>query len=291
MFSIITDTSANLEDELLRKHSIGLIPFSFYVNGEEQTCTETESFDGKAFYDAMRRGTSVKTSLVTPQRYIDYMTPLLRDGQDILFISMSSGISGSFASSQIAAEQLRAEFPERQIFLVDTLGASLGEGLLVVDAIDCRSRGMSVAETAALISEKRHRMCQVFTVDNLKYLKATGRLSNIEAVVGTILHIKPILKGNKEGKIVSFAKMRGRQSAIQALAREYDEKVFEPEKQTVGIAHADCPEDAQFLIKLLNRSKPPRDIMTVCYEPVTGSHVGPGTLALFFFGGSVEVRE
>ena len=127
-------------------------------------------------------------------------------------------------------------------------------------------------------------MCQVFTVEDLKYLRNTGRLSNMAAIVGTMLNIKPLLKGNTEGKIVSFAKLHGRKRAIRAMAEQYDRMVRNAGAQTVGIAHADCQADVDYLVSLLKANNPPRDIMTVMYEPVTGSHVGPGTLALFFFG-------
>lgn len=284
MYSIITDTSANLDCELLHKHNIISIPFSFYIDGKEQTCTDTVAFDGSAYYNAMRKGTKVTTSQVNPQRYIDYMLPILKDGRDILFVGMSSGISGSYCSAQMAASQLLDEFPDRSIFLVDTLGASLGEGLLVLKAAECRDNGMGLKETADFLSGLRYSMCQVFTVDDLKYLKTTGRLSNIMAIAGTILNIKPILKGNESGKIVCFSKVRGRKQSIKALAEQYDAMVLHPEEQTVGIAHADCPEDAECLAGLLRKNNPPKEIMNVCYEPVTGSHVGPGTLALFFFG-------
>ena len=145
-------------------------------------------------------------------------------------------------------------------------------------------------ENAAEIDKLRHNMCQVFTVDDLKYLRGTGRLSSIKAAVASVLNIKPLLKGDTEGKIVCFEKTRGRNNAIKALAQQYDEMVREPYNQCIGIAHADCTEDAEQLIELLNRNNPPHEIMLVCYEPVTGSHVGPGTLALFFLG-SDEFRS
>ena len=150
--------------------------------------------------------------------------------------------------------------------------------------------GMSIEENAAEIDKLRHNMCQVFTVDDLKYLRGTGRLSSIKAAVASVLNIKPLLKGDTEGKIVCFEKTRGRNNAIKALAQQYDEMVREPYNQCIGIAHADCTEDAEQLIELLNRNNPPHEIMLVCYEPVTGSHVGPGTLALFFLG-SDEFRS
>ena len=290
MFAIVTDTSANLDCSLLQQRNIAAIPFTFFVGGQEQTCTDTAGFDGPAFYSAMRSGTQVKTSQVSPQQYIDLFSPMLAMGQEILFVGMSSGISGSYHSAEIAAQQLKEVFPDARIRLVDTLSASLGEGLLVVEAADCRDRGMTLDETADRLMAMRHRMAQVFTVEDLKYLRRTGRLSNVTALVGMMLNIKPLLKGDREGKIVTFARTRGRRQSILAMAERYDAMVSHPEEQIVGIAHADCPEDAETLASLLRAKHPPKEIMTVCYEPVTGSHVGPGTLALFFLSDE-DVRE
>ena len=282
-FRIVTDTSANLPSELLEQHGIPVIPFSYYVNGgEEANCLDTRKFNGKRFYDQIRAGARVTTSQITPQRYIDTVRPYLENGEDILFISMSSGISGSFHCSELAKEELAPEFPERKIMLIDTLGASLGEGIPVLRAVECREKGMSIEETTEFVRTLCDRICQVFTVDDLMYLRKGGRLSNMKAIVGTMLRIKPLLKGNERGQIVSFAKCRGRKHSIQALAERYDMFVKDPGEQIVGIAHADCEEDANYLISLLNKNNPPKEILTVCYEPVTGSHVGPDTLALFF---------
>lgn len=279
----MTDTSANLPTDLLEQNDIKVIPFPYFVNhGAENHCLNTNGFDGVTFYNAMREGAEITTSQISPQHYMDFMKPVLEHGEDILFVGMSSGISGSFHCAELAAEELHESFPERKIRLVDALGASLGEGLLVLRALKDKLLGVSLDEAADKLMQLRHRLCNVFTVDDLKYLRKGGRLSNMAAFVGTILHIKPLLKGNEEGKIVAFAKIRGRKKAIEELAKRYDEYVVDAENQTVGIAHADCPEDAQRLIDLLNRNHPPKEILTVCYEPVTGSHVGPGTLALFF---------
>ena len=284
MFQILTDTSANLDTAVLQQRNIHVIPFHFYVDGQSHFCENTAKFDGKAFYDAIRAGARSTTSQISPQAYIDEMTPMLAAGDDVLFVSMSSGISGSFASSQVAAQHLSAEFPQRKIRLVDTRGASLGEGLLALRAADMRDAGADIDETADAIFALHRNMCQIFTVEDLKYLRATGRVSGAAALVGSILQIKPLLKGDDEGKIVCFSKLRGRKRSIQAMAERYDELVKDAEAQTVGIAHADCPEDAEMLAALLRRNHPPKEIMTVVYEPVTGSHVGPGALALFFLG-------
>lgn len=286
MFQIITDTSANLPSELAAEKDLTVIPFPYFVNGARHTCLDTEGFDGKTFYGAMREGAEVTTSQINPQNYIDVMHPVLQKGLDILFVGMSSGISGAYHSAELAAEELRAEFPERKIRLVDTIGASLGEGLLVLRAVRDKLAGLSLDAIYEKLMDLRHRLCNIFTVDDLKYLRKGGRLSNLSFIVGTILQIKPLLKGNEEGRIVAFAKLRGRKKALEELAKRYDEYVVNAEEQTIGIAHADCPEDAAYLIELLRRNHPPKEILTVGYEPVTGSHVGPGTLALFF-----EARE
>ena len=282
MFRIVTDTSSNLPTAYLKAENITVIPFTFHTESGEQSCMDTASFDAKAFYTAMRNGEKVTTSQIPPQRFVDNIRPMLENGEDVLFVSMSSGISGSYASSKIAANQLAEEFPERKILTVDTYSVSLAEGIVVMRAVECRKEGLSIDETYQILRALRHRIAQIFTVGDLRYLKRTGRLSNLEAAVGTVLQIKPLLKGDPEGKIVCFAKVRGRQRAIEEMAKRYKELVVSPETQTVCISHADCEADAQILASMLRRSKPPKDILIVDYEPVTGSHVGPGALALFF---------
>lgn len=283
-FSIVTDTSANLPRRLIEQHQLTVIPFSYFVDQQEHTCIAPEDYDGQAYFTSLAKGLQVTTSLVPPQRYIDRLEPLLAQGQDILLVSMSSGISGSFDSAQSAAAQLRQKYPARSIRLVDSMGASLGEGLLALAAVEDRAAGKSLEETAVHLLTMRDRMCQIFMVDDLANLRRTGRISGVVAVLGSVLHIKPLLKGNEHGKIVMWSKVRGRKAAINCLVQRYRELVRNPQEQCVGIAYAGCPEDAALLAQQLRAEQPPRDILTVCYEPVTGSHVGCGTLALFFLG-------
>lgn len=280
-FTIMTDTSANLPEVFLRENDVRCISYTFMIDGVEP---ENFVFEGKAFYDDMRRGKIVTTSQISPQRYADFFRAELAQGHDVLFVSMSSGISGSYNSAMIAAADLREEFPERKLRLVDALGASLGEGLLVIYAARMRAAGMSVDAAADRLLGKRYAICQVFTVDDLRYLKRGGRLSNLAAAVGILLQIKPLLKGDNEGKIVCFDKLRGRKRAIEAMAQSFDTYALRGEHLTVGIAHADCAGDAEKLAEMLRAVRDDLEIITVVYEPVTGSHVGPGTLALFFEG-------
>lgn len=283
-FSIVTDTSANLQSNHIKDNDITVIPFSYYMDGVEAVCLEAEGFDSKNFYQQMRNNVRVTTSQINPQRYLEHMEPLVKEGKDILFVGMSSGISGAYASSLIAAEQLREEYPERKIYTVDTLGASLGEGLVVFKAIECRDKSMTIEETTDYLNKFRHNICQIFTVDDLKYLQMGGRISNVTAFTGNLLNIKPLLKGNENGQIVTCGKTRGRKRIIETILKKYEELSAHHDNMLVGISNADCMEDAKYLAEMVNKINPPKEIIIVDHEPATGSYLGPGALALYFEG-------
>lgn len=284
-YKIVTDTAANLPAAYLREHGVIALPFSFFVNGEERTCTGPDEFDGKAFYDLLREGTDVKTALINQQRYNDCFIPLLEAGEDILFIGMSSGISGSMHVGKLAAQELEERYPERKIVIIDTFAASLGEAVSVRVAIRLREEGKSLGELASILLQLRSHVCQYFTVDDLMFLRRGGRISNFSAVLGTVLGIKPLLRGNDAGQIVLYEKVRGRKKALRALAEELEKRYMHDAPELfISIAHGDCPEEAEYLAGLIRKNHPDQSIWTECYEPVTGSHVGPGTVALFFLG-------
>ncbi|MBQ7059915.1 MAG: DegV family protein [Firmicutes bacterium] len=285
MFTIVTDTSANLPTPMAKEAGLLVLPFTYTIDGKTYAAEDTEAFDGVSFYEKIRRGMLVTTSLINVQAYLDHFTSLAESGQDILFISMSSGISGSYNAAVVASRQIREEYPSVTIKTLDTMGASLGEGLIALHAAKLQKEGKSLEETYQSCRDMCLHMGQVFTVDSLMHLRRTGRCSNAKAAIGTVLNIKPLLKGNEMGQIVTYGQVRGRRKSLLALAKSYEEHVQDPENQTIGIAHADCIDDAVYLIRLLKQTKhPPKDVLTVMYEPVTGSHVGPGTLALFFLG-------
>ena len=283
-FAVLSDTSGNIPKKLLEEKNIPVIPFVYSYDGEDHVCEDVENFDAEEFYSLLARGKVVTTTQISPSGYADFFRPFLNDGLDVIFVSMSSGISGSYNSANIAASILKEEFPERQVAVIDTKGAALGEGFVALKGAELRDKGLSFEEAVSALRTYSTRMCNVFTVDDLMFLKRGGRLSNLTALVGTVLNIKPLLKGDETGHIVAFAKIRGRKKAVEALAERYDTLVEDPASQTVGIVHAACVEDAEKLAELLKKNRPPRDILIVGYEPVTGSHVGPGTLALFFEG-------
>lgn len=283
MYRIATDTSANLPWSYIQDHGIIIIPFSYHI-GEEDFSERPGEFDGAAYYQAIREGERPNTSQIPPQRYVDILSPVLEGGEDVLYLSMSSGISGSFHSAQIAAEELAEAFPGRRVVAVDTLGASLGEGLQVMRAVELQAQGMELDAVADAIVGELQSICQLLMVDDLLYLRRTGRVSGVSAVVGSLLGVKPILKGDEEGHLVVSAKVRGRKQAIHAMAERYAKLARDPEAHIVGIAHADCPQDAELLARLIQEAHPPKELVTVCYEPVTGAHTGPDALALFFYG-------
>ncbi len=288
-FKIVTDTSSNLPLERLTKYGVDIVPFSYYPKDNEaalKQCTDIGSFDGKAYYDSIRKGTLYNTSQISPQTFYDHIAPFARAGEDVLFISMSSGISGSYNSSLIAKNMLEEEFPDRTFIMFDTMAASLGEGISVLKAIEWREQGLSINDCHEKLSALRDCVYQIFTVEDLRHLQRTGRLSNAAMLLGMVLHIQPILKGNERGQIINIAKVRGKKQAIQALADKYISLVKDPEEQIIGIAHSDNQEGADLLKELICAKKPPKEVLTVCYEPVTGAHVGPGTIALFFIGDS-----
>lgn len=290
-FVIVTDTSSNLPTPYLKEHGVEVIPFTYHISGQEYACMDTESFNGPAYYGILRSGTRITTSQIPPQRYRDTFLPLLLAGKDILFVGMSSGISGSYASSEIAAAELREQFPERTIRTVDTLAAALGEGILVMHAVDWRDAGLSIDEIADLLLERRHRVAQIVLLDDLMYLSRGGRLSGAKALIGTVLGIRPILKGNSAGQLVVCGKVRSRRTGIATLAEKFAKLAENPGQQRVGIVYTDCKVDAEALAEMLRQlPEPPKEIMTVCYEPVTGSYVGLGTVAIFFEG-IENVRE
>lgn len=281
MTQLFTDTSANLPVEIIDEYGIEVVPFSYTIDGVEYI--PEREFDGKAFYAAMRAGSAVKTSMVNAGTFIERFKTALDAGKDVLYIGMSGGISGTANTALMAKQELDEEYPDRKIVVIDTLAASLGEGLFVIKAAEQLKDGVALDKIEENIRAQVPNMCQSFTVDDLKYLKNTGRVSGAAAIIGNVLSIHPILIGDYEGKIVVKAKVRGMKRTLDALAERYAELALS-KTETIGIAHADNEEGKAYLVQRLRDKGLTGKCLSVCYEPVTGSHVGPGTVALFFFG-------
>ena len=284
-FAIFTDSSANLMKETLSALNIRVVSLTYSVNGEEHLCYDPETqFDGNAFYAALRDPAfHVRTSLINTERFKEVFEPELSLGNDIIYLAMSSRISGTYQAAVVAAEELKAIYPNNRVLALDTRAASLGEGLMVCRASLMREDGKTIDEIAAWVEQARQAVQQHFLVDDLQYLSRGGRISGASALVGTMLQIKPIMKSD-DGKIVLGCKVPGRKKALRTLADIFARTVTDPASQTIGIAHSGCLDDALFLRDLIAAQHGIEDFMIVGYEPGTGAHVGPGTVALFFYG-------
>lgn len=284
-FVVFADSGCNLPQRKLKELEIEIVPFQYELDGMLLPCPKfPDGFDGKRYYDRLRQGAVVKTSLINSAFFYEAFRRFIRKGQDVLYVGISSGISGTVAAATMACQQLMEEFPGRRALVADSMGAGLGAGLLACKAADYRNAGMDVQEAKEQLETDRLGLCEYFTVDDLMFLRRTGRVSGVSAVLGSMLQIKPMLRGDEEGKIVVCGKIRGRKRAIAELAEVYGKKVLEPEKNRVAISHGDCLEEAQKLAEKLREIAAPKELILSMHEPLTGAHVGPGMLAVFFLG-------
>lgn len=285
-FDIFADSAANLTDEMIAETGIRIIPFHYVVNGEEYKCHEEGtpfSEIAKDFYAKLASGADIRTSLVCEQQFIEALTPSLEQGKDVILVTITEGLSGTNAQAKKAAKALKEKFPDRKIYVVDSVNASLGEGYLAYKCAKLRDSGESVDECAKWLEENKYRMNSYVTVNDLKYLKKGGRVSAIAAIAGAILNIKPMLKANggSPATLAVYAKERGRRKSIDALIKAFEEYATEPE--TVCITHGDCIDDANALAEEFKK-RGAKEVIIEYYDLCTGAHVGPGTLAVFFFG-------
>ncbi|MDE6586464.1 MAG: DegV family protein [Clostridia bacterium] len=287
-FDIYVDSGNNIPDHLIKKHDITVIPYTCLVNGEERWCYEKDvPFEeiAKKYYDDLRNGADIKTSLIPKERIMEYVTPSLEKGRDVLLFTISSGISGTHNQALYAKEELEKKYAGLKVYVIDTANASMGSGLQALRAADLRDMGESAETCAKHAAESAYKYNSFLTVGDLKYLKKSGRISATLAIAGTLLNIKPVLTadGNTPAKITFFGKERGRKKALLSLAEAFSARAENPESQTVFIAHADCADDANELAEML-KERGAGEVVTEYYDLCTGSHVGPGTVAMFFYG-------
>jgi len=286
-YDIMTDSPANLPDEYLKQWGLKVLSLEFIVdNVSYKGYDPDQPTNNKQFYDMMRDGKVVMTTLAS----INDAEALLREsfdrGQDVLYIAFDSSLSANFEFMSSYMEKIRVEhYPMRRLRCVDTLTAALGEGLLVLEAAKRRSQGMPLDELADWVEQNKLLVNGWFTVDDLKYLQRGGRLSAGAAFAGMLLSIKPILNFNDQGQLIPREKIRGRRRALQYLADRVQELIRQPAAgEPVYISHADCQEDCDYLIQLILAQLPDVQILTNNLDPVIGAHAGPGTVAVFFFG-------
>ena len=283
-FEIVTDSSCNLTDAMISQFGLHILPLTFMSDGKQyQSYTEGEKSDLQRFYKMMREGKVFTTSLPNLRDSEELLHRLLKEGKDILYIGFSSGLSGTYQATAGVLEELRPHYPDRKIFHVDTLAASMGEGLLVYKAAQLAESGATIEETHAWVEANKLKLAHWFTVDDLMYLFRGGRVSRTSAWAGSLLNIKPVLHVDNDGHLIPMEKVRGRKKSIQALLKHMEETVAQPAaEQTVFISHGDCEEDVNYLADLIREKLGCTDIHTNYVDPVIGAHSGPGTLALFF---------
>lgn len=284
-YKIITDTSANLTEEMIEHYHMDIIPLVFRIGEEEfYSYVKGEKTDIKQFYDRMRQGEVITTSLISMEKCQDIFESNLKEGKDILYISFSSALSGTYNAALMVAKNLEKEYPERKIYVVDSLAASMGQGLLVYYCAEQRRSGKSIDEVKDWLIENRLHLCHWFTVDDLFHLKRGGRISGTTALVGTVLGVKPVLHVDNEGRLVPVSKVRTRKKSLIALVDKMEKTCINPTEQIVFISHGDCIEDALYVENLVRERLNVKDVKINYVDPVIGAHSGPGTIALFYIG-------
>lgn len=284
-YVIFTDSTADLTEELIKSLDIKVIPLCFEIEGKEyRDFADRREYSCLDFYNKLRDGIVSKTAQINMETFKDIFEPYLKNGSDIIYIAFSSALSGTYQSSKIVVEELAKKYPERKIYTVDSLAASMGEALLVYYAALNKKNGMKIEELRDWIIENRLKFWHLFTVDDLKHLKRGGRVSSSAAFVGSLLGIKPILHVDEQGRLINIDKVRGRRKSLLDMADRM-EKVFKGDKNNmVFISHGDCEDDAKFLANELKKRFKIKDVVMNFIGPIIGTHSGPGTVALFFIG-------
>ena len=284
-YVIVTDSSADLTAGMAEELGVEVLPLSFMVKGQTyRNYPDNREMDPGAFYAMLRAGEMATTAAVNVADYTSALEPLLEQGKDVLVLAFSSGLSATYQSSVIAVNELKEKFPERKIFTVDTLCASLGQGLLVYLAAKKQQAGASIEEVRDWAEENKLHLCHWFTVDDLHFLKRGGRISAATAVLGSMLHIKPVLHVDDEGHLINMGKARGRGASLTALVDHMEETAIDPASQVVFISHGDCLADAEKVAADVKKRLGVKEVVINHVGPVIGAHSGPGTLALFFLG-------
>ncbi|MCI1965738.1 MAG: DegV family protein [Oscillospiraceae bacterium] len=284
-YVIVTDSSCDLPDRLAREYEIVVLPLSFHIKGKDYfNYLDEREMPISEFYSQIRAGEPCTTSAVNVAAYKSAIEPLLQQGKNILDIAFSSGLSATYSSAKIACDELSEKYPERKIFAVDTLAASLGQGLLVYLAACLQREGKKIEEVRDWVEQNKLSLCHWFTVDDLNHLKRGGRISGATALFGTMLNIKPIMHVDDEGRLIPVGKVRGRRASLDALADHMEETAVNPASQTVFISHGDCLKDAEYLAAEIKRRMGVKNFVIGNVGPVIGAHSGPGTMALFFLG-------
>jgi len=284
-YVIMTDSAGDLPQSLVESRNIHVIPMTVTMGDISfPHYPDERNMTSKEFYEKLRGGATASTSALNPEQLKEAARPFMEEGKDIIYIGLSSGLTSTISSAQVAFSELTEEFPERKAHAVDSLMASFGQGMFVIMACDKRDEGMEFDELCEYLDKKAHEVCAWFTVDDLFHLKRGGRVSAATAIVGSVLNIKPILHVDDDGHLINVGKARGRKASIKALLSQMQESLVEEEKNYVYISHGDCESEAIDLANMVKEQLGVSDIKISTIGPVIGAHSGPGTIALFFIG-------
>ena len=283
-YLIVMDASADIDSKVFLEEDIRFIPMQYSLNEEMRESKGIESEELlKSFYDSQRSGELTKTTQITPYQYINFFSKLLNEGYSILYLSLSSGLSSTYQSAMLAASELNDEHKDEKVYVVDSLGATGGIGVLLELACKYRKEGKSIEENCALLNNAKLKLHHFFMVQDLMYLKRGGRVSGATAVVGTVLGIKPILKIDENGKLVNFAKRRGNKLALEELAKLFNEN-YELNDSPIYIVDGDAKELGDFLASEIKKIAPEAVVKRNMLSPIIGAHTGPGLVAVCFIG-------
>lgn len=282
-YQIWTDSTTDFPADMIAALGVHVLPLSIHLEGQDYKDGHGEgTLPPKDFYAMQREGKMSTTSQINTETFRTCFQSVLDAGMDVLYLGFSSGLSGTYNSGRLAAEELREEYPDRKIITVDTLCASMGEGLLVYHAVNMQKAGKTIDEVAAWATENRTKLAHWFTVDDLNHLKRGGRVSGAAAFFGTMLHIKPVLHVDNEGHLIPMEKVRGRKASLDALVEHMQKTAVNPAEQVVFISHGDCLQDAEYVAQRVREVLGVKDVVIHYVGPVIGSHSGAGTVALFY---------
>ena len=281
-YIITVNSTVDLPKEWLIERNVPVIPLKYTIDGE--TYTDMEGVSSKEFFAKLREGKMATTSQINPEEAREYLEPYLKEGKDVLHLAFSSGLSGTCNSMRIAAEELKEEYPDAKVYIIDTLCACLGEGLLLYYALKQQASGKTIDETAKWVEENKLHICHNVTVDDLNHLHRGGRVSKTAAVLGTMVQIKPIIHMNQEGCLQVIGKERGRKKALNKIVDMAAKQIQGWENDLAMITHGDCVEDAEYVAKLVREKLGIEEVLINNIGTVIGSHTGPGVVAVFVMG-------
>lgn len=288
-YVIVSDATLDLPAELIDEFGIKVIPMGFSIdNTEYNHYPDERELSIEEFYGMLKNGAVPHTTQITPAMFMDYFGEILKQGLDILYIAFSSGLSGTYNTSQIVISELREEYPDRKIYVIDSLCASIGEGLLVYHAALQKKKGMDIDELKEWVEQNKKKSRHWFTVKDLYHLKRGGRVSTIEAFVGTALKIRPVLSTDDYGKLTVVSKIRGSRAELDYMVSKMEAEGVDLASQTVFVGHGDDLEQARELEALIRSKNIVKDVIITKIGPIIGSHTGPGMLALVFMGDKAE---